>query len=522
MNRQGRRAGLLSESGMARAFRALAGAVFGVLLLCAFVLTCANDGMLGTEVVWIQWNAPLTQAAALLFVVLGMLLLRAALRRFVRGRISQRAMDAAAALLSLGMAAAAALWVMGNDFVLVGDQAHLVNIAQQANAGDYSAFQAGGYANMHRHQLGMISLLRVLLGVFGDYRAMQLLSAALAGVICMLCYGIVRQLAPQSRTAQACVLALLALFLPLPLYTPFVYGEIPSTACVLAGALLFLRYMERGGSGRLALLGLVCGAAVLLRKNALIALLGLLAAALVRLLFARDGRGAKAGAAMLAGVALMQAAVSAAYAPLIPAASDGMPSILYIAMGLTEGRQPGWWNGYNNVTFAQAGYSAAEATRQAWQTIGAFFDRAGSDPGYAADFMMKKMVTQWEAPMLQAMAMNMPAGEHSALCEALYFGALRGPAEALMKAHQMFVYAMALCFLCFKRDGRIAPLSLLIGIFGGFLFTLMWEAKTRYVFPYMIMLLPYAAVGFSCLAERLDKRRRAAFGKACAASASEN
>ena len=116
----------------------------------------------------------------------------------------------------------------------------------------------------------------------------------------------------------------------------------------------------------------------------------------------------------------------------------------------------------------------------------------------------------------------MPAGEHSALCEALDFGALRGPAEALMKAHQMFVYAMALCFLCFKRDGRIAPLSLLIGILGGFLFTLMWEAKTRYVFPYMIMLLPYAAVGFSCLAERLDKRRRAAFGKACAASASEN
>ena len=36
---------------------------------------------------------------------------------------------------------------------------------------------------------------------------------------------------------------------------------------------------------------------------------------------------------------------------------------------------------------------------------------------------------------------------------------------------------------------------LLIAVLGGFFFSVIWEAKARYVFPYFMMMLPYAAMG---------------------------
>ena len=35
---------------------------------------------------------------------------------------------------------------------------------------------------------------------------------------------------------------------------------------------------------------------------------------------------------------------------------------------------------------------------------------------------------------------------------------------------------------------------------------MLWEAKSRYVFPYLLLLIPYAAAGLSDLARRLDDR----------------
>ena len=42
---------------------------------------------------------------------------------------------------------------------------------------------------------------------------------------------------------------------------------------------------------------------------------------------------------------------------------------------------------------------------------------------------------------------------------------------------------------------------LLIAIIGGFMFSVLWEAKSRYVLPYMIFSLPLAAGGVYWLQE---------------------
>ena len=60
-------------------------------------------------------------------------------------------------------------------------------------------------------------------------------------------------------------------------------------------------------------------------------------------------------------------------------------------------------------------------------------------------------------------------------------------------------------FIVHKRWSNIENYLLLIGVFGGFLFTLIWEAKTRYAFPYYILMIPYAAIGIDLLLKKINE-----------------
>ena len=77
-----------------------------------------------------------------------------------------------------------------------------------------------------------------------------------------------------------------------------------------------------------------------------------------------------------------------------------------------------------------------------------------------------------------------------------------------MKIFQMILYASILCLLIARHKDwmRIDKYVLLIAVFGGFLFSLIWEAKTRYIFPYLLMMLPYMAVGADVIVRFLESK----------------
>ena len=51
----------------------------------------------------------------------------------------------------------------------------------------------------------------------------------------------------------------------------------------------------------------------------------------------------------------------------------------------------------------------------------------------------------------------------------------------------------------------MAALALPVTILGGALYHLIFEAKAQYAYPYMVYMLPLAAVGLCVLAEKLKK-----------------
>ena len=48
----------------------------------------------------------------------------------------------------------------------------------------------------------------------------------------------------------------------------------------------------------------------------------------------------------------------------------------------------------------------------------------------------------------------------------------------------------------------------MIAVLGGFLFHMVWEANSRYILPYFLLMLPYAAWGLGTAAEQAIKITR--------------
>lgn len=151
------------------------------------------------------------------------------------------------------------------------------------------------------------------------------------------------------------------------------------------------------------------------------------------------------------------------------------------------------------AVFFECDRDADTTTKRAMEDLKSYINLYRNNPSYMVDFFTRKMLTQWNAPMYQCIVMNNRIiGEQGKIVRNIYEqGILFKWINNYMKIFQLVLYASILFLLIVKRRewGAIDKYLLLIAVIGGFFFSLMWEAKTRYVFPYMLMQLPYMAIG---------------------------
>lgn len=58
-----------------------------------------------------------------------------------------------------------------------------------------------------------------------------------------------------------------------------------------------------------------------------------------------------------------------------------------------------------------------------------------------------------------------------------------------------------------RRTSSLLPYVGLVAVLGGFLFHMVWEANSRYIFPYFLLLLPYAARGLGMARKAFRPRK---------------
>ena len=191
--------------------------------------------------------------------------------------------------------------------------------------------------------------------------------------------------------------------------------------------------------------------------------------------------------------------------------NEGAPMLLYVAMGMQEGdRAPGWSNGYIlHIYGGESEFDGEKSTELAVADIRDSMQKFVEDPGYMGWFYLKKFTSQWNDPSYQSFVMTHINEEaRSGVVNSMYDGKLQWLMTWFMNQYQSLIFVGV--FLCviyrFWVEKPLEHQVLLIVIFGGFLFHMIWEAKGRYILPYFVAMLPMAAVGLAECSRRMACR----------------
>lgn len=295
---------------------------------------------------------------------------------------------------------------------------------------------------------------------------------------------------------------------------------------------------------------------VMLRKNSLIPIIAVLLVLLFEAL--RPGRNGKMRLGLLI-MAVCLAVTSVGILPLVQKCyekkagntlSSGVTAMSYLAMGMQEAsRGCGWYNGFNIDTYDTAGMDTALANEISRLAIDERLTYFREHPGYTADFYLHKHLSQWaDGTYASRQATLATYGGRSAFFKEVYEGSLSGGYIEWCNAWQNVLYlgVLVFCIDSLKKRrkskvvGHMADQTAgytagctadhmadqhgadwhgadrlgadrhdadrhgvdqlyvyvgLIAVLGGFLFHTFWEANSRYIFSYSLLLMPYCGTG---------------------------
>ena len=401
-------------------------------------------------------------------------------------------------------------WITTVNRIPEGDQAYLYGGASYFLEGQYVFLEKGGYLDMCPHQLNLVFLMELLFLVVGTYNyfAFQVICVLSTVGIVLLGYLLIRQMTDKSMpTITYCIL--IACCLPMFFYTGWVYGDIPSVFWVLAAANLLAAYEKKKRWGYLIGIIISLVLAIMVRQNSLIFLIALCLAGFVHFLKTMDRKLLVTLVLAIACPLLITAGVNKMYELRsgIPH-SNGMSSYSYIAMGLQEQNgMCGWHSLYCKEVYYAADYDSDLAGEISKQDIRNRMAEFAANPIYTVQFFGKKILTQWNAPLYQCLFFSNRYAEGTEPASDSLVAKISNEffddVLEFCNYLQLIIYVGTFCYFLFavKKDSNTIRHFVAICILGGFFFTIIWEAKSRYTLPYYLLMFPLAVIGYQCFFE---------------------
>lgn len=447
---------------------------------------------------------------ALLFLAGMAALLYVGIKKGILAKIPEKPL---LAVLLVYVAALSGLWAYATHSIPSADQKSILDCTDGLIHGNYECMTYKGYLQYNRHQVGLTAFYEIFTRLFTggkiSYGAIYGMNTLMITGIFFELYLITKELTDKKETVILELLLSFGMF-QLMLYSTFAYGLIPGLFFGLAGFFFLLRLLKTGRWQNGALMALMFALSVVLKSNYLIFVI--------------------AGGIVLTGKAVSEKKVSyllflllavAGFLSINAAAQktyevrtgmefgDTIPNSAYLAMAMQNGDMaPGWFNGFNHVTYRLNDYDE-EVTDQISkdyirQRIGEF----AKDPLECLDFYYHKIVSQWNEVTYECFWISAHKGNHSkelsGIVQNLYTGKLHTLAEAVMNLYQLFLFfGTFLCAWGLQKNKDLSKTILLLCILGGFLFHILWEGKSQYIISYFPLMLPCTVIGLEMAGRRI-------------------
>ncbi|MBQ9141997.1 MAG: hypothetical protein IJX63_09435 [Lachnospiraceae bacterium] len=386
--------------------------------------------------------------------------------------------------------------------------------------GNYTNLQFGEYFYKNPHQLGLVSYNCLLIKISDDPNFVYYVNLAWILISNFFLWRTAVLAYEHQPRVRKLVILLSFAFMPQFFYLFYAYGQVPGLGCMMISVYLATRAMKKKSVISMVFSCIFMGAACLLRMNYVI---GGIALMIVYFLHALQRKKLLWGVAMTGMLFCMLVPryfVNGYYEKMAETdLSQGMPSVLYVAMGLQENEEPwraaGWYNNFNDNTYLGTDCDVQASKVIAMESIGERLQTFFSEPGYAVDFFGEKLITTWCEPTYQSIwsgpmiSMNC-ATDEPWLTELYSGGTIFSLFASVMNVLTVMLFGFSLVFVVWRTFCRKLPLYSLelfsvLFFLGGFLFHIAWETKSQYVYPYVVLLVPIAAKGISAIFEGMKK-----------------
>ena len=396
------------------------------------------------------------------------------------------------------------IWVFSSQSAPTHDSLIVSRAAYKASIGDYSSLRAD-YFKRFPFQLGYVLFSEIIIKLFrtGDnYLAVEVVNVVCLAVSYFSLLMATRRIFKNDSVTKILSLLFVACMPPI-LFCTFTYGNIPG---LMFAALSIWQYTEIKEESKLNILhavlcALFMGISVCIKKNFLIATVALIIIAAVEFLRRIKLINAICILLCVISIAGCTKAVTLYYEKKADFEfGDGIPMVSWLCMGLNESTiAPGWYNGKYTVTnFHSHNMDPKLAGEASKEEIKKRLEVFSDDKAYRDDFFSKKVASQWNEPSYQSIWTNQVRGRYGEMGKWATYVCGDGEAKTkqYMNLFQQFIFC--LCALSsvviIKKHRNIKAALFPTIIIGGFLYHLLFEAKSQYAISYFIFMIPLAAV----------------------------
>lgn len=401
------------------------------------------------------------------------------------------------------------VWAILVRPLVVSDQVHVCNLAQTFYSGNlekylpsmtYAGIPLSEYMQLYHHQIPLAfvySLFFKLIHFCEVIEVLRVLNVIAVFLIVLALYKINKQLSKKYETNKVLLFVLILTFISLPMLSTFIYGDIPSLALCLFSVYFMMRYTETKKIRYPILSSVLMMIAFMMRTNSLIFII----ATIMYLIFDLSNEFTKKTwkRNLLSTIIIIVYIIIS----ILPSSlvkdywltrynmdkDKEYSNISYFLMAMEEGpRGNGWYK-----------ESIGEAALKDPENIGkeylerikerlVYFSR---NIGYTFNFYIMKIASMWTENTYSAIRSNVTQDNDS-------LQNMTKPLTFYQKALLIITCLCCLIIIIQNRKKISLDIIFLITIFvGGFTFHILWEAKSRYILPYIVVLIPIASISIN-------------------------
>lgn len=436
--------------------------------------------------------------------------------------LEQKALHIIALVLAVGLTAGIFYLIESASAIqIVSDQAQIIFGAEWLLDGKYEEIYNYSYFWVYPYQLLVSKFFSGIIQAFGkpvweSLKLLQYVNAVCVGITFYIGMCIAEKLF-EDRRIEGLYLLFAVPFAPMYIYALFIYGEAIGV-CSTVIAIYFYVLIKQKKRRRKWLLCLYWAGmafclwiAYLMRPGLLIVWIAILIMEILTCLREKGWRQVLYVIVIL-GVVLGGRRL---YCHSIEektglSLDKGAPILLWITMGMQGGEDifenPGSYNGYNWVTFTEKQYDVVASIEQAKSDIYKRFAEWRMQPGSMLRFYKSKILNQWAEPSYDVFWSNSKMSDPAEWVIDYWYNEKHLIIYDFLNRFQSIAYLMILIYFFYLLLGKWDERKYFLGLIliGGFLFSIMWETKSRYVYPYIVIVLPCMAAGMKCCMEGID------------------